>query len=129
LVALNSIMRADEQRAMPTIDKMLRGTGSPKLKERALFVLAQSGTPQARQIVIDIAKGAGNPDLQAKAVTYLGALGGAETRQALPEIYKASTSVDVKRNILRAFMAAGDRARLLEIAKTEPSVDLRAEAV
>src|SRR3954469_21204220 len=52
LVALNSIMRADEQRAMPTIDKMLRGTGSPKLKERALFVLAQSGTPQARQIVV-----------------------------------------------------------------------------
>ena len=59
------------------IDKILRGTGSPRLKERALFVLAQNGTPQARQIVMDIAKGGGNPDLQAKAVTYLGALGGA----------------------------------------------------
>jgi len=129
LVALNSLMRADEQRAMPTIDKMLRGTGSPKLKERALFVLAQSGTPQARQIVVDIAKGGGNPDLQARAVTYLGALGGVETRQALPEIYKASTSVEVKRSILRAFMAAGGRAPLLDVAKTEQSADLRAEAV
>jgi HEAT repeat protein len=129
LMALNSLMRADEQRAIPMVDKILRGTGSPRLKERALFVLAQNNTVPARQIVIDIAKGAGNPDLQAKAVTYLGALGGAETRQALPEIYKASTSVDVKRSILRAFMAAGDRARLLDVAKTETSADLRAEAV
>lgn len=129
LVALNSLMRADDQRAIPMIDKILRGTGSPRLKERALFVLAQNGATPARQIVVDIAKGAGNPDLQAKAVTYLGALGGAETRQALPEIYKASTSVDVKRSILRAFMTAGDRARLLDVAKTETSADLRAEAV
>jgi HEAT repeat protein/TolA-binding protein len=129
LMALNSLMRADEQRAIPQIDKILRGTGSPRLKDRALFVLAQNNTAPARQIVIDIAKGAGNPDLQAKAVTYLGALGGAETRQALPEIYKATTSVDVKRSILRAFMTAGDRARLLDVAKTESSADLRAEAV
>jgi HEAT repeat protein/TolA-binding protein len=129
LMALNNVMRADEQKAIPAIDKILRGTGSPRLKERALFVLAQNNTAPARQIVIDIAKGAGNPDLQAKAITYLGALGGVEARQALPEIYKASTSVDVKRSILRAFMQAGDRARLLDVAKTETSPDLRAEAV
>ena len=129
LIAVNSLMRADEQKAIPVIDKILRGTGSPRLKERALFVLAQNSTTPARQIVVDIAKGAGNPDLQAKAVTYLGALGGAETRQALPEIYKASTSVDVKRSILRAFMTAGDRARLLDVARTESSAELRAEAV
>ena len=129
LMALNSLMRAEEQRAIPMIDKILRGTGSPRLKERALFVLAQNGTPQARQIVIDVAKGAGNPDLQSKAVTYLGALGGADTRQALAEIYKASTNIDVKRSLLRAFMVAGDRARLLDVAKTEASADLRAEAV
>jgi HEAT repeat protein len=129
LIALNSLIKADEQRVIPSIDKILRGTGSPRLKERALFVLAQNGTPQARQAVIEIAKGGGNPDLQAKAVTYLGALGGPESKQALPEIYKATASVDVKRSILRAFMAAGDRARLLDVAKTETSTDLRSEAV
>lgn len=129
LMALNSLVRADEQRAVPMIDKILRGTGSPKLKERALFVLAQNGTPQARQIVTDIAKGGGNPDLQSKAVSYLGVMGGPESKQALLEIYKSSTNLDVKRNILRAFMAAGDRARLLDVAKTEQSADLRAEAV
>jgi HEAT repeat protein len=129
LMALNSLVRGDEQRAIPMIDRIIRGTGSPRLKERALFVLAQNATPQARQIVLDIAKGGGNPDLQAKAVTYLAALGGPDTRQELPDIYKASTNVDVKRSILRAYLAAGDRARLLDVVKTDQSADLRAEAV
>ncbi len=129
LMALNSLVRADEQRAIPMIDKLLKGTASPRLKERALFVLAQNGSPQARQMVTDIAKGGGNPDLQAKAVNYLGVFGGAETRQTLLEIYKSSKSVEVKRSILRAFMASGDRDRLLDIAKTEESPELRAEAV
>jgi len=57
LIAVNSLMRADEQKAIPVIDKILRGTGSPRLKERALFVLAQNSTTPARQIVVDIAKG------------------------------------------------------------------------
>jgi HEAT repeat protein len=129
LMALNSLVRADEQRAIPMLDKILKGTGSPKLKERALFVLAQNGSAQARQMVTDIAKGAGNPDLQAKAVNYLAVFGGAETRQTLVEIYKASTSIEVKRSIIRASVPSRDRERLLEIAKTEQTPELRAEAV
>ena len=129
LMALNSLVRADEPKAITIIDRILKGTASPRLKERALFVLAQSASPQARQMVAEIAKGAGNPDLQTKAVMYLGAVGGAETRQTLQEIYKSSNSLEVKRSILRAFMTSGDRARLLDIAKSEQAPELRAEAV
>jgi HEAT repeat protein len=129
LMALNNLVRADEQRAIPMLDQILKGTGSPKLKERALFVLAQNGSPQARRMVTDIAKGAGNPDLQSKAVNYLGVFGGAETKQALVEIYKSTNSVEVKRSIIRAFVPSRDRERLLEIAKTEQAPELRAEAV
>jgi HEAT repeat protein len=129
LMALNSLVKADEQRAIPMLDKLLKGTGSPKLKERALFVLAQNGSAQARQIVTEIAKGGGNPDLQSKAVTYVGVFGGNDTRQTLLEIYKASSNLDVKRSILRALMTSGDRVRLLDLAKSEQVPDLRAEAV
>jgi len=101
LMALNSLVRTEDQRAIPMLDKILKGTGPPKLKERALFVLAQNGSPQARQMVTDIAKGGGNPDLQAKAVNYLGVFGGVESRQTLVEIYKTSTSIEVKRSIIR----------------------------
>jgi tetratricopeptide (TPR) repeat protein len=129
LMALNSLVKANESRAIPMLEKIVKGTGSPRLKERALFVLAQNGSNQARQIVTEIAKGGGNPDLQAKAVSYLGVFGGNENKQVLLEIYKSSTNLEVKRSILRAFMTAGDRDQLLNVAKSEQSSDLRAEAV
>ena len=128
LMALNSLARADEQRAVPMLEKIVSGTGSPRLKERALYVLAQNGSPEARQVVIRIARG-GNPDLQARAVQHLGAFGGADSKQVLLDIYKSSNNVAVKRTILRSFMQAGDREQLLEVAKTEPLPELRAEAV
>jgi HEAT repeat protein len=128
LMALNSLARADDQRALPMLEKIVNGTGSPRLKERALYVLAQNGSPDARAIVIKIARG-GNPDLQARAVQHLGAFGGAESRQALLDIFKSSTNLAVKRNILRSFMRAGDRTVLLDVARTEPMPELRAEAV
>jgi HEAT repeat protein len=128
LMALNSLARADEQRAVPMLEKIVNGTGSPRLKERALYVLAQNGSPEARQIIVKIARG-GNPDLQARAVQHLGAFGGAESKQALLDIFKSSDNLTVKRNILRSFMRAGDRDQLLEVARTEPAAELRAEAV
>ena len=128
LMALNSLARADDQRAIPMLEKIVNGTGSPRLKERALYVLAQNGSPEARQIVIRIARG-GNPDLQARAVQHLGAFGGPESKQALLDIFKSTNNVTVKRNILRSFQSTGDRAQLLEVARTEPLPELRAEAV
>jgi HEAT repeat protein len=128
LMALNSLARADEQRAVPMLEKIVNGTGSPRLKERALYVLAQNGSPDARQVIVKIARG-GNPDLQARAVQHLGAFGGADTKQALLDIFKSSNNLTVKRNILRSFMNTGDRDQLLEVARTEPIAELRAEAV
>jgi HEAT repeat protein len=128
LMALNSLAQADDQRAVPMLEKIVNGTGSPRLKERALYVLAQKGSPEARAIIIKIARG-GNPDLQARAVQHLGAFGGADSRQALLDIFKSSTNLAVKRNILRSFMQAGDRTVLLDVARTEAMPELRAEAV
>jgi HEAT repeat protein len=128
LIALNSLARADEQRAVPMLEKIVNGTGSPRLKERALYVLAQNGSPEARAVILKIARG-GNPDLQARAVVHLGTLGGVENRQTLLDIFKSTNNYTVKRNILRSFMEAGDRNQLLEIAKNEPMPELRAEAV
>jgi len=128
LMALNSLARTDDQRAIPMLERIVNGTGSPRLKERALYVLAQNGSPEARAVVIKIARG-GNPDLQSRAVQHLGAFGGTESRQVLLDIFKSSNNLGVKRNILRSFQNTGDRAQLLEVARTEPMPELRAEAV
>jgi tetratricopeptide (TPR) repeat protein len=129
LMALNALQNSAPDEAIPMLQKVLQGTGSPRLKERALFVLAQSHSPKARDVLVGIAKGNGLPDLQNKAIQYLGLFGGSDSRAALGEIYSATSDVDVKKRILRAFMVAGERDQLLHAAQTEQNPDLRGEAV
>jgi len=129
LMAINSLLGTDPEQALPMLEKFLNGAQSPKLKERALFVLSQSGSPKAREIVGRIASGNRNPDLQMKAIRDLGLFGGKESRAMLEQIYKSSHDTDVKRAILQSFMVSGERERLLEAAKSEQSPELRGEAV
>jgi tetratricopeptide (TPR) repeat protein len=129
LMALRGIIDSDPEQAYPIIEKMLAGPNSPKVKDRALFVLSQGRGARARDIIANVAKGNANPDLQLRAIRYLGIMNGADNRQVLADVYKGSTDVSVKRAILRSFMVAGDRERLLSVAKTESAPELRGEAV
>ncbi len=129
LMAINALVNADSEQAIPMLEKLLEGTASPKLKSRALFVLAQSSSPRAREVLKAIARGGSTPELQSRAVDYLGQHGGSESRTALGEIYAGSSDVDLKRRILRAFMVGGEKDRLLTAAQTEQNPDLRGEAV
>jgi HEAT repeat protein len=99
------------------------------VKERALFVLAQSNSPRARDVLTGVAKGTSTPELQTKAIQYLGIHGGPESRAALGDIYRATSDLDVKRRILRAFMVSGEKGRLFTAAQSEQNAELRAEAV
>ncbi len=129
LMALHGIMNSDPEQAFPIIEKMLTGTNSVKVKDRALFVLSQSRSARAREIIAGIAKGNGNPDLQLKAIHYLGIMGGNDNRQILADAYRASADAAVKKAILRSYMVAGDRERLFALAKSETDQALRSEAV
>ena len=129
LMALRGLMDSAPEEAYPIIEKILAGPNSPKVKDRALFVLSQGRGARARDIIANVAKGNANPDLQLRAIKYLGIMNGADNRQVLADVYKSSPDVSVKRAILRSFMVAGDRERLLSVAKTESSVELRGEAV
>jgi tetratricopeptide (TPR) repeat protein len=129
LMALRGIMDSAPEEAYPIIEKMLAGANSPKVKDRALFVLSQGRGARARDIIANVAKGNANPDLQLRAIRYLGIMNGADNRQVLADVYKSSPDVSVKRAILRSFMVAGDRERLLSVAKTESVPELRGEAV
>jgi HEAT repeat protein len=102
---------------------------SPKEKSQALFVLAQSGSPQARETLAKIARGQSNPELQMKAVQYLGMFGGSESRKTLAEVYASTSDTAVKRAILRSYMIGGDREHLFEAAKNEKDDEVKREAI
>ena len=129
LMALSGLMNADPDKALPLIKQLLAGTGSPKMRERAMFVLAQSGRPEARQVLVDVAKSGANTELQTQAIHNLGLFGGQEARQTLAEIYSTSQNVEARKAVLQAFMLGGDRGRLLDAARKETSPELRREAI
>ncbi len=126
LMALNGLMSSDPDRALPLLEKLLHSSQSPKVKERAMFVLTQSGSSKARGLVVQIAKGGSNPDLQLKAVHYLGVMG---AKQELGEVYSANNDIEVKRAVLHGLMVGGAKEQLFAAAKGEKNPDLRRDAI
>lgn len=129
LLALRNLIENDPERGVPLAEKLLSGASSPKFKSKVLFLVAQSGAPQARQALAKVAKGESNPDLQKKAVEQLGLFGGQQARQTLVEIYASASDPAVKRAIIHSFMIGGAKQELFTLAKSEKDESLRMEAI
>src|SRR5262249_23041024 len=71
-VAVEGLMNAPPERALPLLKKVLQSNHSTRVKKRALFVLSQLGSDAALDVVIDTAKNSSDPDLRAEAVRMLG---------------------------------------------------------
>jgi HEAT repeat protein len=129
LYAVQALAEQDPAQAVPLLEKTLRGTSSAKVRERALFVLAQMSDPRARTLLTATAKDDAHPEVQSKAIQYLGVHGGSENRALLAEVYQSSTNVNVKKRVLQAWMVAGERGRIVTAATGEKDADLRGAAI
>ena len=129
LMAINSLMGADPDRAMPLLEGLLKGNGTPKEKDRAMFVLTQNRSQRAQQILAEYAKGAGNPDLQMRAIRYIGMSGTNDGRQQLVSIYNGSNDAGVKRQVIQSLLISNGREPLFTIAKNEKDEELRRDAI
>ncbi len=130
LIALNGLMQSDPDRAFPLLEGLLKSAQPPGIRRKAVFVLAQSNSPKAQQLLEQVARGQGNPDLQLSAIRYLGEKrrqGG--SNPVLAEIYNSSNDQNIKRAVLNAFENARDKDRLLQIAKSEKQQELRLHAI
>ena len=128
--AINALINSDPERAIPLLEKLLgEAKTAPRLKEKALFVLAQSRSDKARATVSQYAKNGSNPDLQLHAVEYLGMFRTKDSQQTLASIYSSTTDLNIKRAVLHGFMNGRDVEHLLAAAKTEANPELRREAI
>jgi len=106
LLALQGIMRSSPDTALPAVEKLLAGSGSVRLKERALFVLQQSRNDKALGIIGNVARTNSNPDLQQRAIRILGQSNNAEAINTLTAVYKADNSVETKKTVISALASA-----------------------
>src|SRR5467141_2062840 len=129
LLALQGLMNSSPEKGIPLVEGILNGTGSPRVKSKALFVLAQNGSPQAEAVLGKIARGQNNPDLQRKALSYLAMFGGKQAGKILAEVYTSTSDPEVKRAVIRSYIISGDREQLAALAKGESNPELRKEAI
>lgn len=128
VLALSGMMQSDPEKALPLVEKLLKGSYSPKLKRQALYVIAENNTPKAQQMLEQIARG-GNPDLQVRAIQFMSERRNANTPQILLEIYTSTNDPAVKRAVLDTFSNNHDKGRLLLVLNREKDTNLRRRAI
>ena len=128
VLALSGMMQSDPEKALPLVEKLLKGSYSPKLKRQALYVIAENNTPKAQQMLEQIARG-GNPDLQVRAIQFMSERRNANTPQILLEIYTSTNDPAVKRAVLDTFSNNHDKDRLMPVLRTERDGSLRSRAI
>jgi hypothetical protein len=128
LLALRGVMQTDPDKGLPIIEKMLAGGAAPRVRDRALFVLSQSRSPKARDIMIATAKNNANPELQLRAIRYLGFMGN-EDRDLLPGIYRTSADAAVKRAIVNTLFMQRNAKGLVDLARTESDPEKKKQIV
>jgi hypothetical protein len=129
LLALGRKLDEDPTRSIAALEKMLKEPTSPRAAERALFLLSQSDSKEARDLLLSIARGQAEPRLQTKAIEYVALFGNDESRRVLEGVYSGDASRDVKRAVLRGYLLSGNKAGVLAVAQSESDPALRMEAI
>lgn len=127
LAALEALMSAPPERALPIATRVLRGDGSDELKEGALFVISQIDRPEAHAILLETAQ-SGSGELRHEAIRMVGIGGDPDALAGLGEIY-ASGDEDVRESVLEAYLIADDAEAIYQIAANAQDPEEFDEAV
>lgn len=127
LAAIEGLIAQPSERALPIIKKVMAGSHTTLVKQRALFVLSQIQAPEAQEILLQTTR---SPDarLRAEAIRGIGIGGNRKSLDALQEIYNAGDG-DVKSEVLQAWLIARHKDALYQAALNAKSEDEANEAI
>jgi HEAT repeat protein len=128
-VAVEGLMNAPPERAVPLLKKVLQSQHSDKVKKRALFVLSQIDEDAALDSVVDVARTSNDPALREEAIRMLGVSGEERAIKRLGELYSSSKDAREKRAIIQAWLVADRKDLILASARNEADATIRQEAI
>lgn len=114
LAAMEALITAPAERALPLARKVVTGDYSNEMKERALFVLSQIDRPDARELILDVARNSSG-DLRHEAVRMIGISGNREALMLLGDMYIAGDE-NLNEAIVEAYLIAGDEEAVYALA-------------
>jgi hypothetical protein len=125
ILALNSLLHQNPAQAMPQLRGILAGDQPMSFKQHALFVVAQSRSPEADALMHDLILGKMGSDLQQRAIHDCGIYKGQRGNDELAEVYRTTTDIKVKHAVISAFFVSEDDTRLVELARQEKDLGLK----
>jgi HEAT repeat protein len=125
--ALGSLIQTDAPRVIPILRDIALESRNPGEASRAVFVLAQSGRPDAHSTVLEVAKLAVEP-VSVAAVRELGRFGGPRTSEALLEVYESGKE-RVKYQVVSSLGERAATSALFRIVQSESDARLRDVAI
>ncbi len=114
IAAIEALIAAPVDRALPLVNKVLAGNHSVELKERALFILSQINADAAQKTLLDFARNT-EGELQYEAIRMIGISGNSDSLTTLRSIYE-NGNADAREAVLEAFMIAGNKQAVFDIA-------------
>ena len=114
LIALEALMNARPERALPRVKQVLEGNNSTRLKSRALFVLSQLNSPEATEVLLNTAT-TNTSELQFQAIRMIGISGDKKALAGLLPVYHTGDG-RLKEKVLQAFIIANDPDPVYELA-------------
>jgi HEAT repeat protein len=127
LAALEGLMAQPGERALPIIKKVLAGSQTKLVKQRALFVLSQIDSPEAQQMLLQASRST-DAALRGEAIRNIGIGGDAKALDALQDVYKTGDA-SVKAEVLQAWMIAGRKEPVFQAALNAKSEEEANEAI
>jgi hypothetical protein len=125
MIALNSLLNRDPATALPLLRGILTGNQPISVKKHALFVLAQSKSPEAESILHDAALGKLDPQLQGEAIRSMAVFQGKRANDTLAEVYRTTTDPKIKKSIISAMFITRDAPHMVEMARNEKDLELK----
>jgi hypothetical protein len=129
MLALNSLLNQDPARAVPLLRGILTGNQPISVKKHALFVLAQSKSPEAESILHDAVTGKMDPQLQREAIQSMAVFQGKRANATLIDVYKTTSDPQIKRSVISALFITQDAQGMVELARNEKDLNLKRSIV
>ena len=121
IAALEALITAPPERALPIVTKVLNSNNSTDVKSRALFILSQIDEPAAQQQLLEVAR-SGDTELSQEAIRMIGISGDSEAIAGLSNLY-SSGDEDLREAVLEAYLIAGDTQAVVDIAAKAQDAD------
>ena len=124
--ALAGLMKTDPEKVVPMLGEIAFESENPGPAMRAVFMLAQSSLPIARETVVRVAK-SGPEVVRIAAIRDLGRFGGPEASKDLVNLYTTANE-PVKLQIVKSLGERADTLALVRIVESEKDGTVRFSA-